>query len=316
MTDSEPKLLSGPSDLEGWKVAVRPHTLPASVAPVLVGTGLALHYGIFHLPSALMALLGAVLLQVAINLANDYFDYEKGVDTEDRIGFPRACNQGLLEPHQVKNGILLTMIACLLPGGYLVAKGGIPLLVVGILSLLAVLGYSGGPLPYGSYALGDFMVFLFFGIVAVTGTYYVQFCATANVVFPGWFPPGSLPWVALVTSLPSGALATGILVINNLRDRQQDQEAGKQTLAVVLGREGSLQEFRILFVVAYGVPFVFPLFGFSLLSWLPLITLPLAIRILKSLSAHPAPEMMNERLTETGQLLFLHNLLFALGLAF
>lgn len=300
--------------LEGWTVAVRPHTLPASAAPVLVGSGFAVREGVFHLPTAAMALLGALILQVTINLANDYFDHEKGVDTEDRVGFRRACNAGLLSPEEVLTGIALAMTVALVPGGYLVSQGGLPLFLTGLACLIAVLGYSGGPVPYGSYALGDAMVFLFFGVVAVAGTYYVQFCATVLDGVPLGLPPDSLPSSVLLGTLPSGALATAILIINNLRDRPQDKRADKHTMAVLIGRAGSLVEFLLLLILAYVVPVLLVFLTSSTAVLLPLLTLPLAGDITRKLLVDPEPEVYNDQLTRTGRLLFVHNLFFTIGL--
>src|SRR5271169_1530638 len=213
-----------------WFMAARPRTLPAAVAPVLVGTSLALGNGSFDPFAFLAALLGALFIQVGTNLSNDYSDARRGADTEDRLGPVRVTAGGLVPPSQVLMATYVTFGLAVACGAYLVAVAGPELLAVGAASILAGVLYTGGPRPYGYEGLGELFVFLFFGIVAVVGSYYVQI--------------QSLPWEAFVCAVPVGLLASAILVVNNVRDLDSDGRAGKRTLAVRLGRERT----RVLYV--------------------------------------------------------------------
>lgn len=300
--------------MNDWLVALRPKTLPASIAPVLVGLALAIHNNFFQTSTAFSALFVAILLQVSVNFANDYFDYKSGVDKPDSPGFERACASGKLNPSSVKRAMFLTLLLAVVPGIHLVYYGGVPLLIAGILSLLATVGYSGGPIPYGSYALGDLMVFLFFGIIATTGTYYVQFCASTGLILP-WTPPVQfLTLESFLIALPPGALSTAILVVNNLRDIENDQNSGKYTMAVLLGPRGSMIEYASLLGLAYAVPIYFYLDNFRALILLPLLSLPMAGSILQTISQPQIPDQLNRCLSRTAQLLLLHSVLFGLGI--
>ncbi|MFB6347451.1 MAG: 1,4-dihydroxy-2-naphthoate polyprenyltransferase [bacterium] len=301
--------------LQDWSIAVRPHTLPASVAPVFVGVSLAVHEGVFHSQTAAAAFLVAMLLQVAVNLANDYYDFRSGVDDSNQ-GFERACASGRIQPHRVKLAVWIVLFLSVIPGAYLAIFGGLPLIIAGVLSLLAAVGYSGGPYPYGSYALGDLSVFLFFGIVATAGTYYVQYCASLNLLFPLSVPPGAITVSSVSLAVVPGSLSTAILVINNLRDREGDAEAGKVTLAVLLGRMGSIVEFVFLLFLSYLVPVTLYLYDFSVWVLLPLFSLPLAISIITELLRTSAPSRMNHQLVRTGRLLLIHSLLLGAGILF
>ena len=216
---------SGPSvsAVRIWVMAARLRTLPAAVAPVLVGTSLALGAGHFDPLAFLAALLGALFIQVGTNLSNDYSDARRGADTEDRLGPVRVTAGGLVPPSQVLLATYVTFGLAVACGAYLVAVAGPELLAVGAASILAGVLYTGGPRPYGYEGLGEVFVFLFFGIVAVAGSYFVQV--------------QDLPWQAFVCAVPVGLLASAILVVNNVRDLETDRRAGKRTLAVRLGRE-------------------------------------------------------------------------------
>lgn len=299
---------------QAWWIAARPHTLPAALAPVIVGTALAIHDAVFALLPALAALAGAALIQIGTNFANDYYDAAKGADTDDRVGFPRATQAGLLPPASVKRGMLIAFALALLTGTYLVAIGGLPILVIGLASILSGYLYTAGPYPYGYYGLGDLFVFVFFGIIAVTGTYYVQAVATAGLLFPLTLPPGSVTTASIIASLPMAALITNILVVNNIRDIHTDRAAGKHTLAVHIGPTGSRLQFLGLLALAYAVPAWFLIAGFSPAVLLPLLTLPYAIRITRTLLREPPGEPLNPTLTRTGRLALAYAALFALGL--
>ena len=298
-------------------MAARPQTLPAGAAPVVVGVGLAVHAGVFAPLPALGALVGALLIQVGTNFANDYYDAVNGADTDEREGFTRVTAGGLIEPAAVRRAMALTYGLAVLVGVGLVALGGVPIVAVGLSGIAAGVLYTGGPFPYGYRGLGDLFVFVYFGLVAVTGTYYVQAVATMPVgTFPTGLPAGAVPVDAVVASLPAAGLSTAILVVNNIRDRETDMAAGKKTLAVYLGYRWSRVEFLALTGMAYVVPLLFaldPSYGLPALA--PLLTLPLAASIATTVLERTDGESLNPTLERVGQTLFLHSLLFAAGLA-
>jgi 1,4-dihydroxy-2-naphthoate octaprenyltransferase len=288
------------SSLQIWLLAARPKTLPAAAAPVIVGSAAAIGDGVFQAGPALAALLGALLLQIGANFANDVFDFKKGADTTDRLGPLRVTQAGLLSPRQVMLGMWLTFGLAAIIGLYLIVVGGWPILVIGLLSIAAAIAYTGGPFPLGYHGLGDLFVFIFFGLVAVCGSYYVQ----AGTVSPAAF------WAAV----PVGLLATAILVVNNLRDIETDQRAGKKTLAVRFGRKGAQIEYMLLLGLAYFIP---PAMGFSgvaslwvLLSWLSLPLVRPLIRLILRETGRP----LNQALAGTARLELVYSFLLALGL--
>jgi 1,4-dihydroxy-2-naphthoate octaprenyltransferase len=295
-------------------MAARPQTLPAAAAPVLVGTGLAVYRDVFAPLPAIAALVGALLIQVGTNFANDYYDAQSGVDSDDREGFTRVTQSGLISPSEVRRAMVATFALAIVLGTYLVFVGGLPIVVIGLASVAAGILYAGGPYPFGSYGLGDLFVFVFFGLVAVTGTYYVQ---AASVVqsFPLWFPPETLPIAAVVASLPAAALSTNILVVNNLRDRETDMEAGKRTLAVIIGYRWSRIEFIFMTGMAYTIPLIFWLTGYGPFMLAPLLTLPYAASIAVTILSRTDGAALNPALEQVGKLLAAHSALFALGLA-
>ncbi len=241
-----------------WVLATRPRTLTAASAPVVAGTGFAAADGVFAAVPAAAALVGGLLIQIATNLANDYFDFVKGSDTAERLGPVRVTQAGLLAPGSVWRGMLLTMGAAFLIGVYLVVVGGWPVVAIGLLSLAFAVGYSGGPYPLSYHGLGDVGVFVFFGLAATAGTYYVQ----------------ALAWSAdaILAGVGMGAFSTAMLVVNNFRDRETDAAAGKRTLAVRFGdRFSVVQYFACLAVTA-----VVPIVGITLMGWSPWTLLSLA----------------------------------------
>jgi 1,4-dihydroxy-2-naphthoate octaprenyltransferase len=298
-----------------WVMATRPQTLPAAAAPVVIGTGLAVHDGVFAPLPALGALLGAALLQVGTNLANDYYDAVKGADTADREGFTRVTAGGLIPPASVKRAMWLTFAAAVAVGTYLVRVGGVPILIVGLLSVASGIAYTGGPYPLGYHGLGDLFVFVFFGLVAVAGTYYVQAAAVLAGGVPVGLPAGTLPADAVVAGLPAAALSTNILVVNNVRDREEDARAGKRTLAVRLGYRVARAEYLAMLALAYLVPFWFLTRDHGLLVLLPLLTLPLAVRVARTVLTRTDGAALNPALERTGRLLAVYAALFAAGLA-
>ncbi|MDQ3334003.1 MAG: 1,4-dihydroxy-2-naphthoate polyprenyltransferase [Myxococcota bacterium] len=286
------------SRLSIWLAAARPRTLPAAIVPVAVGTACVAAVGRVAWLPALAALAGSLAIQIGTNFANDVFDAERGADGPDRIGPTRAVSAGLISAASMKRAMVLAFAIAAAFGLYLVTVGGWPICVVGILSILSGIAYTGGPYPLGYHGLGDVFVMVFFGIVAVCGTAFVQL--------------GHVPGLAALAALPVGALATAILVVNNLRDRTTDARAGKRTLAVRLGRRGVLVEYVALLGLAYAIPA-----GLAFCHhWaaLPLVTAPLAVaRVRALLGATTGPEF-NDCLAGTAKLMMLHGVLFAVGL--
>ena len=287
-------------DRQAWLMASRPRTLAVAVGPVAVGTAVAGAEGGSQLLPALAALLGAMLLQLGSNFANDVYDFEKGADTADRVGPPRATQLGLLTPGQMRQGMLAVFGAAILVGCYLVTVAGWPVVAIGLLSIAAAVAYTGGPWPFGYHGLGDPMVFLFFGVIAVMGTEYVQTLEFSSS--------------ALLASLPVGALATATLVVNNVRDRETDIVAGKRTLAVRLGARGGRLEYVALMSFAYWMlPVFFVFCDRSLFIWLPLATLPRACVLLDRVYRSHDGLMLNEALAGTAQLGMFYSILLAIG---
>ena len=301
---------------KAWVMAARPQTLPAAAAPVLVGTGVAIHDGVFAPFPALAALIGAALIQIGTNFANDYYDAIKGADTADREGFTRVTAGGLIDPPAVKRAMYLTFTLAVLVGVTLVWVGGVPILIIGILSVGSGIAYTGGPYPLGYHGLGDVFVFVFFGLIAVTGTYYVQAAALTAGAFPLWIPAETVSLTALVASLPIAALSTNILVVNNVRDRDEDATTGKRTLAVRYGYTFARAEFIILTILAYSVPLWFlshP--AYTLAVGIPLVTVPIALVITHTICTETAGDVLNPTLERVGKLLAGYALLFSIGLA-
>ena len=240
-----------------WLVAARPRTLPAAIAPVLVGTALAVSEDQFNALAFVAALVGSVFIQIGTNLSNDLSDARRGADTEDRLGPVRVTAGGLMPPRRVLIGTYVAFGVAVACGIYLTAEAGWEILVIGIASIVAGVLYTGGPRPYGYEGLGELFVFLFFGVVAVTGSYFVQ---TEEV-----------RWEAFVLSVPVGLLASAILVVNNVRDVDTDRRAGKRTLAVKLGRLAAVRLFAVMVLVAMLVPV-----GLAIAKGWPWVLLPLA----------------------------------------
>jgi 1,4-dihydroxy-2-naphthoate octaprenyltransferase len=285
-----------------WILAARPKTLPAALAPVLVGAAAARADGAFAAAPALAALAGALLLQIGVNLANDYFDFRGGIDAPDRKGPLRVTQSGLIPPAQVRLAMAATFAAAALVGVYLVVRGGLPILAVGAASILSALAYSGGPWPLASHGVADLFVFAFFGPVAVCGTYYVQ----AGAVTPG----------VAAASVAPGLLITAILVVNNLRDIATDARAGKRTLAVRLGVRGSIAQYVLLIAGAHvASPLVLAARSLDPAALLPLLSLPLALPLVRTLAArHDDGPAMNATLAGTARLALAHCVLLAVGL--
>jgi 1,4-dihydroxy-2-naphthoate octaprenyltransferase len=282
-----------------WLQAARPKTLPAAATPVIVGTACAHACGGIAWGPALAALGGAFALQIGANFANDAFDAEKGADGADRIGPVRAVATGLISASAMKRAMAIAFAVAMVFGIYLTSVAGWPIIAIGLASIAAAFAYTGGPWPLGYHGLGDVFVFVFFGLVAVCGTAFVQL--------------GRVPELAWWASVPVGALSTAILVVNNVRDRATDVRAGKRTLAVRFGRNAGIVEYALLVAIAYAIPAA--LAPSHCARLLPLISLPLAIVRVRGLARAATGPEHNALLAATAQLLLVHGALFAVGLA-
>jgi len=292
---------ASPGSIRAWILAARPATLTAAFAPVAVGSACAWHVGGFRWDAALAALVGAFLIQIATNFANDMFDFQKGADTEERLGPTRAAQAGLLTVGQLRRGIIVTFALAIGIGIYLTWIAGPAVIVIGLASMAAGLAYTGGPFPLAYNGLGDVFVLAFFGFVAVCGTAFVQ------ALF--------VPDIAWAASVPIGALATAILVVNNVRDFEGDARAGKTTLVVRFGRQGGVREYAFLLVAAYATPVFMFLLGWTS-AWvcLPLVTILWAARLFASVVSDRGVAL-NQTLAWTAKLLSLFGVLFAIGIA-
>ncbi|MDQ3720985.1 MAG: 1,4-dihydroxy-2-naphthoate polyprenyltransferase [Actinomycetota bacterium] len=282
-----------------WLVAARPRTLPAAIAPVLVGTALAVSGDVFRPLAFAAALVGSVFIQIGTNLSNDLSDARRGADTEDRLGPVRVTAGGLMPPRRVLIGTYVAFGVAVACGLYLTTVAGWEILVIGTVSIVAGVLYTGGPRPYGYEGLGELFVFLFFGIVAVTGSYFVQ---TEEV-----------RWEAFVLAVPVGLLASAILVVNNVRDVDTDRRAGKRTLAVKLGRDRATRLFTAMVVVALAVPVALAIAKGWPWVLLALASVPLAPPLVRTVATRRDGPALNHALAQSGRLLAVFSLLLALG---
>ena len=284
-----------------WLMAARIPTLPAAAVPVIVGTAVGASIASFQFLPFLGAFVAAVLIQIATNFANDYSDHAKGADTPDRLGPTRATSAGLITPEAMKRATIITFGLAMLIGVYLITVGGWPILAIGVFSILFGLAYTGGPYPLAYNGLGDIAVFIFFGLVAVTGSSYLQ--------------TGSLDGLALVTAIPIGLLITAILVINNLRDIHTDTRANKRTLAVKLGEQATRYQYIAILIIAWLFPLGMWLSGTTspwvMLSW---ISIPVGIVLIRMVGGGLSGRPLNLVLKRTGQLLLLYGIPLAAGL--
>ncbi len=283
-----------------WLAATRPRTLPAAVAPVLVGTAAAWREGKCDGAAAGLCLLFAVLVQIGTNFANDYYDFIKGADTATRVGPKRAVASGLIPPATMKGALWVVFAAAFLSGLGLIAWGGPWLLAVGVASILCGFAYTGGPFPLGYHGLGDVFVFVFFGLVAVCTTCFVQ--------------AGKVTLAAWLAAVPIGLLTANILVVNNYRDVDTDTVAGKRTLVVRFGRGFARAQYGLSLVIALLVPLIFFAYDRHVWSLLPLGVVPMAWSHVQRLSEKKSPSELIALLDDTGKLLSLYALLLAAGL--
>jgi 1,4-dihydroxy-2-naphthoate octaprenyltransferase len=282
-------------------MASRPRTLPAAVVPVMVGSALAVYENNFHFMYSLVALLCSLLIQIGTNFTNDLYDFVKGADTEQRKGPQRVLASGLVTVKEMKAAVFLTFAAAFFLGMYLVFNCGILILIIGIVSIIAGLAYTAGPYPLAYNGLGDIFVFIFFGVVGTMGTYYLH--------------SHKISVIAFLISIPVGALITNILVVNNFRDMDEDKTSNKYTLAVKLGKTFTRYQFIVMLVVSFCIPIIlFAGYNFHIWVLLPLVTLPLAGRLIKMLYTLTGVQL-NKMLELTAKFSALFGLLFSFGIA-
>ena len=285
-----------------WLLATRPKTLPAAVAPVIAGTAVAIHEGGEHWPSAILAMITALLLQIAANFANDALDFRRGADTHERMGPTRITASGLVSADDVLRATAVVLGLAVLTGLPLAIRGGWPIFILGLAAIVCAVAYTGGPFPLAYLGLGEVFVFIFFGLAAVAGTAFVQ--------------TEELTALALAASVPVGALAVAILVVNNLRDFATDRVAGKRTIAVRLGVRGTQLEYGLMLVIAGAAPVVFWIVGW--LGWTVVLTIawwPLAASLWTQITTRTGPAL-NPTLGNTGRALLAYSVLLAATLVF
>ena len=287
--------------LKVWMLAARPKTLPAAVAPVIIGSAVAFHdLARVHWLSFGCALLGAILIQIGTNFANDYFDFVKGTDTAERIGPTRATQAGLITPGTMRLAYMIAFALSLVPGAYIIYRGGWPYLVIGLISIVCGILYTGGPFPLGYLGLGDIFVLIFFGPVAVCGTYYLHALNLTRDVF--------------IASLAPGLISMALLTVNNLRDVDQDCVGGKRTLAVRFGRGLARVEYIMCVSVAcIAIPVYFAVSALD--YWFlaaPVASIVVARRPALAVLRSTDGPTLNDALSSTGKLLFVFSAVFSL----
>ncbi len=293
----------GTSPIDIWVMAVRPKTLPAAMAPVIMGTGMAYGDGVHHWPSALVALLGSLTIQIGTNLVNDYYDFKKGADRADRLGPTRVMQAGLIKPISMLVAIIFVFTLAAIACWWLVQRGGKPIALIGIFSILSGIFYTAGPRPIGYIGLGELFVLIFFGPVAVAGTYYVQSLEMNPAVILAGFGPGFL--------------AAGILIINNLRDIATDTRSGKKTLAVRFGPSFAKAEYLFAIICACLIPLlVYSLMQDHLGLLFVTVTLFFAIPAIHTVYTKSDGPSLNNALAYTGKLLLMYSLIFSAGWIF
>jgi 1,4-dihydroxy-2-naphthoate polyprenyltransferase len=283
-----------------WVLAARPATLPAAVVPVVVGGAAALAERAHFSPLVFaLTLACALLIQIGTNFANDYSDFLKGADSENRLGPMRVTSSGVMTQAQVRRGIVVAFGLAVLIGFYLAWVGGWPIVAIGSLSVISGLAYTGGPFPTGYHGLGDVFVFVFFGVVAVTGTAYLQ--------------TGTWSRFAFALSIPVGLLVTNILVVNNLRDLPTDVAAGKRTLATRIGDRATRMQYVAFCLAAFLVPLALAARIGSRWLLLPLVAAPVAVSLIRSVTGGASGRELNPVLERSGQLLLVFGALLAVG---
>lgn len=286
--------------LDAWILASRPKTLLAALVPVGVGSSIAINDEKFQLVAALIALICSVLIQIGTNFVNDLYDFLAGTDKKERLGPKRAVASGFLSVSEMKTGIFITFGLSFVLGLYLVYITGWEILLLGVISIIAGIVYTAGPFPLAYNGLGDLASFLFFGLVGTVGTYYVQAREITATAF----------W----SSIPVGALITNILVVNNYRDRLEDQSNGKHTLAVIMGDKFTRLQYVLFMIISYSILIiVYETYKQSVLVFLPILSLPLSIKLITMIYTLHGKDL-NKALELTAKLSALYGLLFAIGI--
>ena len=284
------------NSLKVWVLAIRPKTLPVAIAPVIMAISMAYKDGFFHLPSSLAIILCAVLLQIGVNLANDYFDFKKGADSKERLGPKRVTQSGLISPEKVKRAFTLVFSLAVLFGVYLVYRGGFPIAIVGVLAVISALLYTGGPLPYGYLGFAEIVIFVFFGPVSTYFTYYLL--------------SGLFSTLALVVGFAPGALAVSLYTITSFRDIHQDRKVDKKTLAVRFGYKFSFFQFLFSLFIPFAVPLVLIAQGYSALLIIPSMTVFLSLPVIRLFQKEIDAEKINASIPILGKTLILFSLSF------
>jgi 1,4-dihydroxy-2-naphthoate polyprenyltransferase len=288
------------SKLHSWMLASRPRTLPAALVPVIVGSAVAVNQGVFYPLLSVMALVVAVLIQIGTNFTNDLYDFLKGADTETRKGPLRVLASGMVSVGEMKAAIFIVFLAAFSIGMYLVYEAGIVIFIIGVLSIAAGLAYTAGPFPLAYNGLGDLFVFLFFGFAGTIGTEYLH--------------TKEISAVAFIASIPVGALVTNILVVNNYRDIEEDKAAGKNTLAVIIGRRLARMQYILLLFISLLTPFIlFFAYNFGYWIFLPYITLPIVVKLINMMFSLEGKEL-NRTLELTAKFSAIYGILFSAGL--
>lgn len=286
--------------LKIWFHAARPKTLPAGVAPVLIGTVMAYTDGYFHGGIFAAIVFAVLMIQIGTNYANDYYDCIKGADTEKRQGPVRATQAGLVSAAAMKRAFIITFALAIAAGLYLVFKGGIPIVLIGSISILCGILYTAGPWPLGYIGLADLFVLLFFGPVAVAGTYYLQ--------------AGHINLSVILAGLSPGLISIALLAINNIRDYITDKVAGKKTLVVRLGVGFGILEYYTCIIIACLIPILLSLTTRShIYCNLAVLTLVFAWNSMRTLYRRPDSDTMNRLLAQTGRLILIYSVLFSIG---
>jgi len=286
--------------MKNWLLAARLKTLPAAISPVILGSALAYHDGSFYLIICAMTFMAAVLIQIGTNFANDVFDFEKGTDREDRLGPARVTQSGLISAKKMKQAMWLAFTIAICVGFYLVFIGGWPIVLIGLASIAAGIAYTGGPYPLGYHGLGDMFVFIFFGLIAVPGTYYLQ--------------TGTINELSLWMGAAMGMLSTAILVVNNLRDADTDTISGKKTLAVRFGKKFSKIQYSFLLLIPFLLPlYIWYNFENELSVLITIFALPISFHLIIQILSRRGSDL-NLVLSRTARFLFIFTVLLSTGL--
>lgn len=283
-----------------WFLATRPKTLTAAVAPVLIGTAMAYKEGHINLFITIFTFLAAIAIQIGTNFANDFFDFINGADTEERIGPERMTQKGYIKPFHMFLACAFCFTNALVFGLILLLHGGWPIFFIGTISIICGVLYTGGPIPYGYHGYGDLFVLIFFGPVAVGGTYYLQTLSINSTAILAGFAPGFI--------------STAILAVNNLRDIKSDTKTQKRTLAVKYGADFIRKEYYYCIAIACIIPIIIILINFShfFLVIVPPITYLIALPLFKRINQGPIDETLNKLLAKTSFLLILYAVLFSI----